>query len=237
VAISAAIVPPVFLPPPLTNPKRNATTLTIVQVQPRPGDLPSYRTVDHRLRFGIRHTALYDQLRALADHWRAAEPNFDWAVIVDATEPLGRSLGAGLASFLGKALPDRVIPVVFSLETKSRLGWAFLGAVETGRYREYNLSGGEATMPDTRQFWHEVENCQYKVIPGPGERIRWDVWQTPAGACPEGTRRNPLIAHGHGLLISAALCTTRDHQDWPTTGTAEVIQRVDPFTEIHQANW
>jgi hypothetical protein len=225
-AISAAIVPLVFLPPPLTNPTRDTTALTIVQVQPRPGDLPCYRTVDRRLWLGVRHTTLYDQLRALAEHWRAAKPNSDWAVIVDATEPLVRSLGAGLASFLGKALPDRVIPVVFSVETKSRLGWAFLGAVETGRYHDYSEDG----EPDTRQFWHEVKHCQYEVIPGPGERIRWGVWQTPA--------YDGLIAHGHDdLLLSAALSTILDQQDWQATGTAEIVHRTDPLQEIDDSTW
>ena len=56
-----------------------------------------------------------------------------------------------------------MIPVVFSNATKSRLGWAFLGAVETGRYRDYS----DDQAPDTRQFLYEAEHCQYEVLPEP----------------------------------------------------------------------
>jgi hypothetical protein len=147
----------------------------------------------------------------------------------------------GLASFLEKALERTqcaVVPVVFSPKTKSGLGWAFLGAVETGRYRDYIVSYGDADSegdamigePDTRQFWHEVERCQYEVLPGPGERIRWGVWESPA--------YDGAIAHGHDdLLVSAALCAILDQQVWPGTGTAEIIHRTDPLQEIDHGTW
>ena len=78
----------------------------------------------------------------------------------------------------------------------------------------------------------------HKILLGPGERIRWGVWQTPAFACPEGTRRNSLIAHGHDdLLLSASLCTILDQQEWAETGTAEIVHRTDPLEEIDQADW
>jgi hypothetical protein len=154
------------------------------------------------------------------EQWRAA-----W-VVVDAT-----GVGAGLASFLAAALGQhrsscRVLPVVFSSKLKSDLGWNFVGAVETGRYRDY-LDDGE---PDTRQFWYEVEQCQYEVLPGPGNRIRWGVWEQPA--------YDGLIARGHDdLLISAALCTVLDGQAWPGSGEAEVALRTDPLAEIDEAAW
>jgi hypothetical protein len=161
----------------------------------------------------------------------ALDPNSEWAIVVDAAILRFVGIGAGLASFLEKALPDRVIPVVFSPKTKSDLGWAFLGAVETGRYRDYIVSEGDA---DTRLFWHEVERCQYEVLPGPGERIRWGVWESPAYA--------GAIAHGHDdLLISAALCSILDQQDWPGTGTATdlvgIVSRPDPLEDIDQSSW
>jgi hypothetical protein len=199
----------------LQNPRRDATALTVVDVEICPGQLPLYRTVDRRLWLGIKHTVLHDQIRALAGHWRAA-----W-IIVDAT-----GIGAGLASYLAKALPDRVIPVVFSNATKSRLGWNFVAAIETGRYRDY-LDDHE---PDTRQFWHEVKSCQYEVLPGPGERIRWGVWDSPA--------YDGAIAHGHDdLLVSASLCTILDDQAWAGTGSAAVPQRPDPLEEIDSGEW
>jgi hypothetical protein len=202
----------------LANPRRDATALTVVEVESRPHDLPLYRVVDRRLWLGVRHTTLYDQIRHLSDHWRAAY------VVVDAT-----GIGAGLASFLGASLERTqcaLIPVVFSSKTKSELGWSFVGAVETGRFQDYL----EDQERDTRQFWHEVKTCQYEVLPGPGERIKWGVWDPPA--------YDGLFAHGHDdLLVSAALCTILDQQSWPGTGSAEIVQRVDPLQEIDQGDW
>ncbi len=233
------------------NRAATATALTVVEIDVEFGRLPNYRVADRHLWLGIKHTTLHacpeappesfegrsrrDRIRALAGHWHALKPNSDWAIVIDAANLWFVGIGAGLASFLEKALPDRVIPVVFSNATKSRLGWAFLGAVETGRYRDYIVSYGDA---DTRQFWHEVERCQYEVLPGPGERIRWGVWESPAGACPERSRRNGAIAPGHDdLLVSAALCSILDQQDWPGTGTAEIIHRTDPLAEIDRTAW
>jgi len=110
----------------LENPRRDATALTIVDVDVAYGRLPTYRVVDRRLWLGVKHTTLHAHILSLARHWSAP-----W-IVVDAT-----GVGAGLASFLAKALPDRVIPVTFSPKTKSDLGWSFLAIVETGRFRDY----------------------------------------------------------------------------------------------------
>jgi hypothetical protein len=216
------------------NPRRDATALTVVEIEPRPGGLPCYRTVDRRRWLGVRHATLYEEIRALARHWRAG-----W-VVVDAT-----GVGAGLASFLAGSLggmgppgpgrpwkgpPCQVLPVVFSAKLKSDLGWNFVAAVETGRYQEYALSEGGTADPDTRQFWYEVEHCQYEVLPGPGNRIRWGVWESPG--------YDGLVARGHDdLLVSAALCTVLDNQAWPGTGQAAVAARSDPLHEIDRGAW
>jgi hypothetical protein len=199
----------------LENPRRDATALTVVDVEPHPGSLPDYRTVDRKLWLGIKHTSLYAQILALCRHWQAL-----W-VLVDAT-----GIGAGLASFLAKAMGDRVIPVVFSAKVKSDLGWAFVATVETGRYHDY--AGDQA--PDTRQFWHEVTRCQYEVRPGPGKLLKWGVTDSPA--------YDGVIAHGHDdALISAALVALLDAQDWPLTGESAVVTRRDPLADIDAARW
>jgi hypothetical protein len=115
----------------LSNPGRDATALTVVEV-----DLagladeglraPIYRVVNRRMWVGVRHTQLYGQLLALFEHWRASY------MVVDAT-----GVGAGLCSFLEKALGEKVIRFEFNGATKSRLGWDFLAVIETGRYREW----------------------------------------------------------------------------------------------------
>ena len=99
-------------------------------------------------------------------------------------------------------------------------------AVGTGRYRDYSDDGES----DTRQFWHEVERFQYEVLPGPGERIRWGVWESPA--------YDGAIAHSHDdLLVSAVLCSILDQQDWPGTGSAAMVSRGDPLEEIDLTSW
>ncbi len=204
----------------LENPKRDATALTVIEADVSAplglvGPLPTYRVRDRKLWIGTKHTALQDQILALAQHWHPI-----W-ILIDAT-----GVGAGLASFLHKALGEKVIPVIFSPKTKSDLGWAFVGVVESGRYQDYL----DDSQPETRQFWHEVERCQYAVRPGPGHALSWGVDDPPS--------YDGVIAHGHDdLLISAALCALLDAFDWPTTGPSGVVTLPDPIQEIDATKW
>ncbi|MFW6136369.1 MAG: hypothetical protein ACOC7N_06070 [Chloroflexota bacterium] len=209
----------------LANPQRDATALTVVDVDYEYGQLPTYRTVDRKLWLGIKHTTLYQELLALARHWHAV-----W-VVVDAT-----GVGTGLASFLAKALGGHrdktgltqgpVIPVVFSSKVKSDLGWNFLGIVETGRYRDYSADDAQ----DTRQFWYEVGSCQREVRPGPNRLLKWGVWDDVA--------YDGLIAYGHDdLLISAALTAVLDEQDWPASAEGASVEVGDVLEEIDDALW
>jgi hypothetical protein len=173
--------------------RRDSTALTVVEV-----DLegvkdplvarPLYRVVDRREWVGKKHTQLYSTLIDLATNvWKARY------VVVDAT-----GIGAGLASFLGERLRrgrSEVIPFVFSLKSKSDLGWGFMGCIESGRYKEYVEDGVE----DTGRFWAQVEGCEYTVDAGPGKIMRWSVAERK----------------GHDdLLVSAALVAHLDTLDW-----------------------
>jgi len=207
----------------LANPRRDATAITIVDLtlpQNAPQDAPGarqrvYRTVDRQIHLGTRHTALYAKIVALAQHWHAP-----W-IIVDAT-----GVGAGLASFLVRALGNRVTPVEFSPNVKSDLGWDFLAIVETGRYRDYLPD----QAPDTRQFWYEVEACQYEIGTGPGKRMKWGCWEAPA--------YDGLVARGHDdLLVSAALVAILDKRQWPGTGESGVVERGDLLDDIDSGDW
>lgn len=199
----------------LANKKRDATALTIVELQAVYGELPRYLTVERRLWLGVKHTSLYNQIVGLYRLWNPV-----WLVI-DAT-----GVGAGLASFLGKAMGERVIPVTFSSKVKSDLGWNFVAIVETGRYQEY----ADDQEADTRQFWHEVEQCEYRVMEGPSRHLRWGVWETVA--------YDGLIAYGHDdLLISAALTSVLDRQPWPGTGASATVDRTDELEQIDGAEW
>ncbi len=204
----------------LANPRRDATALTVIDVTLQPNAMPIYRTADRQLWLGTKHTSLYQKILALVAHWHAA------MVVIDAT-----GVGAGLASFLGKALGlfsegGKVIPVEFSPNVKSDLGWNFLGIVETGRFQDY----ANDDQPDTRQFWYEVENCQYLIRPGPSKLMSWGVWETPA--------YDGLVARGHDdLAISAALCSILDQHPWPGSAIGHTVASQDPLEDIDNANW
>jgi len=148
--------------------------------------------------------------------WRAT-----W-VVIDAT-----GVGAGIASLLFDRFgEDRVTPVTFSPSVKSDLGWNFLAIVETGRYQDY----AHDETPETRQFWYEVEACQYEIGTGPNKRMKWGVWESPA--------YDGLVARGHDdLLISAALTATLDELDVPGLAVGDAVPVSDPLKEIDDATW
>lgn len=172
--------------------RRDSTALTVIEVEPAPGRLPTYRVVDRMAWTGVRHVALHDQLVDLARQvWRAS------LVVVD-----GTGIGAGLASFLAATLGDRrggtVIPVqpfIFSQASKSALGWSFVGLIDAGRFKDYADDG----EPLTRLFQRQLAATSYDAPPGPGKVLRWAV---PS-------------SQGHDdLVMSAALAATLDGVDW-----------------------
>jgi hypothetical protein len=203
------------------NPRRDSTALTIVEV-----DLatlsdplvkaPVYRVVSRKLWTGTNQVTLYSQLRALIEHWRAQY------VVIDAT-----GVGAGLSSFLDKAFPGKVLPFVFTQSSKSKLGWDFLGVIDTGRYKEPtpdpSLKGGGGELQEL--FFRQAENCLYEVVPGPGKILRWSV--------PDGYR-DPVTGEllHDDLLMSAGLVAELDSLDWAVTGPVLVVPRIDPLLEM-----
>lgn len=199
----------------LRSPGRDATALTIVEV-----DLttladpqlraPLYRCVGRRQWVGVRHTDLYTELRALAEFWQAR-----W-LVVDAT-----GVGAGLAAFLKRALPGRVVPFQFNAASKSKLGWDFLSVVDSGRWKEPVDSGSALDS----LFQRQLQYCQYEIVPGPEKRMRWGV--------PDGTLDPASGEAVHDdLLISAALCAVLDSQPWGAVGPALVVPGRDPLQEL-----
>jgi hypothetical protein len=209
----------------LRNPGRDSTALTVVEIDLTTvrDDLikaPSYRTVNRYQWTGVKHTTLYGRIKALADHWKAKY------LVVDAT-----GVGAGLASFLDKAMPGRVLPFVFTSRTKSDLGWNYLAVIETGRYKDYLFDKTAGRLNDLwnaynlqTEFWRQAENCQSVVLDGPGRMMRWGV--------PDGTRDPSTGELVHDdLLISAALCTVLDEQEWGVAESA-VVCGLDPLAEF-----
>jgi hypothetical protein len=92
----------------LENPKRDATAVTVVEVdlslmdQILPGK-PRYRIVQRYLWQGEKHSTLYQRLYHLAQHWGVEK------MVVDSS-----GVGAGVCSFLRDRLGERVIPLTFN---------------------------------------------------------------------------------------------------------------------------
>ncbi len=198
----------------LSNPGRDATACTIIEVDSATvGDaglrLPTYKVATRRAWVGVKQSTIYAHIKALADLWHARY------VVIDAT-----GVGAGLASFLEKSLPGRLVPFVFTSASKSKLGWDFLSIIDSGRWKEY---GQEDALQ--REFFRQLAFCQYEVIPGSAKAMRWSV--------PDGTRDPATgdLVHDD-LILSAALSAVLDELPWGTSGAADVVARArDPLAE------
>lgn len=179
--------------------RRDSTAVTVVEVDPaeisRESGSPVYRVVDRLAWTGARHVSLHQKIVDLARNvWNAT------VVVVDAT-----GIGAGLASFLEGSLGNQqgitVIPFRFTSASKSRLGWSFLGLIETGRFKDYTETATpgspEALLTDV--FWSQMRAVTYTTEMGPGLGMKWSV---PAG-------------QGHDdLVMSAALVVELEEIDW-----------------------
>ena len=108
---------------------------------------PRLEVVEHYAWVGEPHDRLYERLvDLLRTVWRVRR------LAVDATG-LGETLAAWLARALGR---DAVAPVRFSAESKSRLGYNLLAAVNGGRLKVYAADGSA----EHRAFWQEMERAR-----------------------------------------------------------------------------
>ena len=132
-------------------PGRDASVLTVARVLPPAADAPvqepRIEVVEHRAWRGEPHDRLYGALvDLLRDVWRVRR------LAVDAT-----GLGETLARWLGRVLgASAVAPVRFTADSKSRLGYNLLAAVNGGRLKMYAPDGSE----ECRSFWQEMERAR-----------------------------------------------------------------------------
>ena len=140
----------------LTTSGHDATVLTIARAVPPPSDAliqePRLEVVEHLATVGEPHEALFARLAdLLRDVWRVRQ------LAVDAT-----GLGETLARLLTRALGSQVVqPVRFTAESKSRLGYGLLAAVNGGRLKMYAADGS----PEYVEFWRQMELARVAYRP------------------------------------------------------------------------
>src|SRR5690606_25122152 len=115
---------------------------------------PRYRVVRRYLWQGEKHSTLYQRLYHLAQHWEVEK------MVVDSS-----GVGAGVCSFLRDRLGERVIPLTFNRQVKSKLGWGFLSVIDTGRFQDFrstqsNYSEISQANPLAWQMMSEQEGLQ-----------------------------------------------------------------------------
>lgn len=198
----------------LMNKARDAHALTIVEV-----DLttledelilsPRYLIRRRYLWTGSRHSALYGRIKALADLWLPGH------IVIDAT-----GVGAGLSSFLEAAYGDQIIPFMFNVSTKSKLGWDFMAVIETGRFKDYKHY---ATDSPQKEFWRQIDHCLMDISAGPNRTMKWGV--------PDGTREAATgdLIHDD-LVISAAMCSLLDDLVWGLAISEQI--HYDPLGDL-----
>jgi hypothetical protein len=189
---------------------RDSTALKIVEIDPSSVPLlgkPTYRVIYRKLWTGAKHVTVFGQLQALAAAWRPLR------IVIDAT-----GVGEGLWSLLDNAFGEEVvIPVKFSPQVKSDLGYGLLGIVESGRYQEY--------APFDQTFRLQLDKCRSEIVPGPSKLMRWSV--------PDGTRDQATgeLVHDDDL-ITAALCTVLDRFDWSIGLPSVIVPGRDPLLDM-----
>ena len=203
------------------NPGRDSTTLSVVEVDLSTLGLlqaPTYRVVQREAWTGLNHVVVFGKLKALVERWRPQH------IVIDAT-----GVGEGLWAMLDKAYPTRVIPVKFSLQAKSEIGWRFLSIIETGRFRAFGGGTPDAGRgPDDGAFEEAVRmqyaKCQNEILPGPGKVMRWGV--------PDGTRGPDGALVHDDFILADALTAKLDELHWSIHFEPFIIQAKDPLIEM-----
>lgn len=214
----------------LQNRGRDSSALTIVEVlcKTAEGDelnQPHYHIVQRLLWTGEKQPELCRQLARLIELWGAQK------VVVDAS-----GVGAGIASFLREQFRERIIPLVFSQQLKSKLAWGFLAVIDSGRFRDYLPADKSKQIihAPARQtsdqaflqalFFRQLKAVSYEVSNGPEHLMRWSV--------PEGARDSDGNPLHDDLALSASMVAILDQQTWGEGREALLIEAPDPLHEI-----
>lgn len=192
---------------PLSNTGRDSTTLSIAAVDLSSLSLlqsPTYRIIHRQSWIGSNHLTVFGAIKSLGEAWQPQH------LVIDAT-----GVGEGLWAMLDKAFPGRVLPVKFTQQTKSEIGWRFLAIIETGRFRDCCLTDAVRAQYDA---------CTSEILPGPAKTLRWNV--------PEGTRGPDGELVHDDYLLADSLTAILDELDWQITSPSVIVPAADPLSNM-----
>ena len=184
--------------------ERDSTTLSIVEIdlsQYESLRAPIHRVVKRMNWRGWNHLDVFRNLCALESKWRPQH------IVLDAT-----GVGEGLWALLVKEFGEKVKPVKFTQQVKSEMGYAFLGLIETGRFRD---------CTSTEEVVTQYRHCESEILPGPQKTMRWGVKDGTRGA--DGS-----LVHDD-FVMADALTTELDKMKWVPYMESVIIQAEDPI--------
>jgi hypothetical protein len=191
-----------------TNPGRDQLTLDIVSVDLSQFEIlqaPIYRVIARFAWTGENHISVFGKINAMWDVW---QPQM---MVIDAT-----GVGEGLWAMFDKSHPARVIPVKFSQQSKSEIGYGFLAIIGTGRFRDCCPS------PEVDK---QYEACTSEILIGPAKTMRWSV--------PDGARDTDGLLIHDDHVVTDAMTAILDKLIWavgsPTlqTEAADVLESMN----------
>ena len=189
------------------NPGRDQLTLDIVSIdlsELSTLQAPIYRVVKRMAWTGENHISIYGKINAFWSQWN---PQY---MVIDAT-----GVGEGLWAMFDKSHPTRVLPVKFSQQVKSEIGYGFLAIINTGRFRDCCPS-----VEVDKQY----EACTSEIQIGPAKTMRWSV--------PDGTRdSNGLLIHDDHV-VTDAMTAILDKLIWQVASATLIIQPRDILSEM-----
>jgi len=137
-----------------TRSKRDSTVMTIGRVHFNELNLPCIEVVHHQWWTGLPHAEQYAATAALVEQWNLR------SLAIDAT-----GLGAGLASLLEDRFgKERIIRFTFSRPSKSRLAYALLTLLNSGRLKLY--AAQQAPRQTYEECWQQLRQARYR-LPAP----------------------------------------------------------------------
>lgn len=194
----------------LGNPGRDYLQVDIIEIDLSNlsvAQKPTYHVVKRFEWQGINHVDAFTALCAIIDHWNIMY------IVEDAT-----GVGEGLWGMFAKRYPTRTIPFKFTQQSKSELGYIFLGTIDTGRLRDHC---------HTEKVREQYSHCRSEILTGPQKTMRWGVRDGTRGA-------DGLLVHDD-CIIADALTAVLDQLDWFISAPTTIIDQSDVLKDMDNA--